>query len=751
MDQAFDSKLTFIGSKAENIKLIKELVDNAINCASNSRIKMNNEDDPIFDENYIESESYKNSKELIVEKTNQLLEFLKNSILYSSPRVQSFMIGDTTIGSIVGNVASLFYNGTNVTYLISNTMIPLEFIIVNDMCRMIGFEYKNPKNIYFEDMGEAQQRVIQEKETIEGSIQPFGHLTSGGSLANIEALWCSYWVKFIPLCIKDALQVEGDLKDAKDLLKIKEKYIYSNDFMECIEYKGDENNEIKLISLSNWDLLNLNSDEAVRLPFLVAKYCNLSVHQVYPIIKKYHPYSVGVFNYFTSHKINLPIYIIPESSHYSLGKAACLLGLGYETGVKEIVLDKNRRMNIDNVEKTLNECWINRTPVINITCICGSTQEGAVDHMDLILNLKEQYRNEKKLSFDIHVDGAFGAFFLTMIREDFKMLDLPTKKHNFIEITEEAKPMELYKSDLFESESILSNHMKKQLSLLKYADTVTIDCHKHGFINFTAGGIFFRNDKFKYILNVSPIYIGGNSIESTGIWGIEGSRNQQAVSAIYLTNSIMRPSKGGYGRLLKRSLLNSKLFYLGLLCFNELETTLFKVHTTTNDPSPSDLEYLRGRIFGSLENSDEIIFPNLNEINWDEGLLEKLSEIGPDTDIINYCFNPKNNTSYNNLHQLNKLIGNRFGNHNAPDIDLSLSSTMYGHSKGIDFINGLLTEMGIKESLPSSILETKIPFVRSVLMDPFVNETTNVSCFTNIFKLLKKEINSFILDNNLIN
>ena len=51
--------------------------------------------------------------------------------------------------------------------------------------------------------------------------------------------------------------------------------------------------------------------------------------------------------------------------------------------------------------------------------IVGTTEEGTVDPLDQIYEVKQEFAS-KGLFFHFHIDGAYGGYFVSMIREKQK-------------------------------------------------------------------------------------------------------------------------------------------------------------------------------------------------------------------------------------------------------------------------------------------------------------------------------------------
>src|ERR1044072_1733449 len=64
----------------------------------------------------------------------------------------------------------------------------------------------------------------------------------------------------------------------------------------------------------------------------------------------------------------------------------------------------------------------------------------------------------------------------------------------------------------------------------------------------------------------APYIEHGDAEPTVGIYGLEGSKPGAAVAAVYLAHKVIRPTKRGYGKIHRKSLLNCKRIYARLLC-----------------------------------------------------------------------------------------------------------------------------------------------------------------------------------------
>jgi len=138
-----------------------------------------------------------------------------------------------------------------------------------------------------------------------------------------------------------------------------------------------------------------------------------------------------------------------------------IVGIG-RNNVIDIPIDYAARMCIRNLEKKLENCVKTKTPVYMVVAIMGSTEQGAVDPLAEILQLRQKFEG-KGLSFVVHCDAAWGGYFASMLR------DLPT---------EDAKLQCLFNDPSYVPSMSLQSYTKTQLQAYGRADSITIDPHK---------------------------------------------------------------------------------------------------------------------------------------------------------------------------------------------------------------------------------------------------------------------------------
>ncbi|TAG60813.1 MAG: decarboxylase, partial [Oscillatoriales cyanobacterium] len=172
-----------MGPKGENAGVLETLIVEAIRDQADWRKNYHPKDPEHITEEIKQSPEYLQAMENFNEGYHSLLEFLKKSVPFFSMRYQGHMNWDLTMPSVVGYFAAMLYNPNNVAFEASTATTYLEIIVGNDLCLMLG--YKIPEN--------------------EEEIAPWGHITCGGTVANIEALWSARNLKFYPIALQQAV------------------------------------------------------------------------------------------------------------------------------------------------------------------------------------------------------------------------------------------------------------------------------------------------------------------------------------------------------------------------------------------------------------------------------------------------------------------------------------------------------------------------------------------------------------------
>ena len=495
----------FLGPKAENADVLERLVLEALRDCIYWRKNFHPEDEAIISERAKREDAFQDSVSLLQQELVNLLANLKRDIPFYSPRYAGHMLGDQLLSALVGYFAAMLHNPNNVSSEGSPATSQLEREVADQLARLLGYE------------GET-----------------WGHITSGGTVANCEALWVARNITFLPLAAQ-RLAVELDLDLELDL-------------------PGGEAASLRQLD-DPWRLVNLEVDAALALRGrLRARYRELrgvsaqeATRAIDEGLSKHSVSGRGIQGFFADpawrDRIEPGCVLMPTTAHYSLSKVTELLGLGRDQ-IEFVPVDDHFRMDMDSLATALSDCARRRRPVVAVVSILGNTEEGAVDHIHEIVDLREQF-SEKGLSFYHHCDGAWGGYVRTLLYDE--------------EGREVKEPGSIMKSlgvwppdDVFRS-----------FQAVPQTDSVTVDPHKLGYVPYPCGAIVFRNvaakeairaDAGSYIFRDEEGSGEGSDSGAIGRFILEGSKPGAAAAACWLAHKVVPLNQSGYGQLVGRSI-----------------------------------------------------------------------------------------------------------------------------------------------------------------------------------------------------
>jgi glutamate/tyrosine decarboxylase-like PLP-dependent enzyme len=669
-------KTWFLGPKGENAALLEELT-----CAVIARAARWREGDGVVGAASATSSA---AAGVLEQRVEQLLDYVQQRTVPAfSSRYQAHMGWDLLLPGIIGNLVGVLFPSNNVAYEGSPATTVLEMLVGYDLCRMLGYSVT--------PTGEEQ-------------VMSWGHLVGGGTIANIEALWAARNLKYLPLALRETL------KDAR------------YQAAQAVTVKQRSGKPRPLLDLSAWELLNLPLDESLSLPKRATSLLGENDRQDFEFAlnqQGLNQKSLLQFYLDASLKdVGPPRILLSHDNHYSLEKAAALLGLGQDSLIF-IEVDGAGRMKVDQLAQRLQECACSQVPVLAVVSNLGSTELGAVDDLCGILDLRRKLAGQPE--FMVHVDGAFGGYHASLLRDDFP-LEWPFKVDGASGVSLGAAPV---RSKDKVPEIGLSAAVRKQYEALPLADSIAVDPHKLGFLPYPSGAICYRNSALRDLTKFSAPYLGSvvpqairqvddRTDQFMGVFGVEGSKSGGAAAGVFLAHSLLRPSRSGYGRLSGKALYASKRVFAALASLNE-QSKLFGVAAAGTYP-PDEANYRRLVSLADLPDgalSDD-----------DRRLLE---ECGPDLNLLLYLFNFRlDEKSWNQdlvwMNVFNLLIYGQLDL--QPEAqekrELIVAQTIFSGREGTDFIKGMLGRLKVNADDLGS--KTELFAMRSAEWNPWITE-----------------------------
>ncbi|MCX6582009.1 MAG: pyridoxal-dependent decarboxylase [Candidatus Aminicenantes bacterium] len=682
----------FLGPKAENREFFKKLLSMGVDAHCRDR-KDYFPGDPKYITDYRKDEEYVASLEKLELDFNELLDELIGSVPFFSYRYQAHMNWDLTMPGLLGYFSAMLYNQNNVATEASPVTSQLESIVGNDLCKMLGFDVP----------------PVDDTE----AIRPWGHITCDGSIANFEGMWAARNLKFYPISLAKAVKNDFRMANAKGL---------------TVEYLGKP--EV-LINLDTWSLLNLNVDIVLGITEKIVNEYHISSDVISNAVEQYLIQSMGFIKFNREYLADIPqpVVIGTSTKHYSWPKNAAALGIGKNNFI-DISVDEDARMSIPDLRIKLDACFEQKQPVIMVVVVLGSTEQSAVDPLEEVLKLRDEYRR-MGMEFVVHVDSAWGGYFASILRG--KAEDLPTITDN--------DPDKQYTPAL-----AMSDYVTRQYECLPKVETITIDPHKAGYIPYPAGALCYRNKSMRNLIAfLAPEVYHGSLDANMGVFGIEGSKPGAAAAAVYLSHKTIRPDVSGYGKILGQALFNSKRFFSAVITMAD-EKDPFIVVPVQQIPAEKEqlppeeiekqLQYIKTHIVAKQN----------NELIRDEKAMALLKELGSDQIIITYGFNFKSkqgnlNTDPVKANEFNQKIFEKFSL--SPDSDrvketplIITTSEFDPNVYGETFVNNYMRRLGLNTTEPTPTMK----FISSTTMCPWLTATEKGNFIPTLIDVYKKSL-----------
>jgi tyrosine decarboxylase len=470
--------------------------------------------------------------------------------------------------------------------------------------------------------------------------QAWGNLTSGGTNANFQALWYARNLKSFPLAVKKVMP---------DLVK----------------------------GQSDQRLLNM---PVIRVLDLLDKVKN---SPKYEAVLRQTVKGIGV------DPKKLGKLLVPQSRHYSWDKAMDVFGIGIEN-IITIPVDKNYRMDIDALDRIIGNLAGKRIPILAVVSVLGSTEEGAVDETHRIAAMREKYAG-MGIGFYYHVDAAYGGYARSMF------IDGSGRFMSHEQVSKVAR--EEYRipgTAAWPAKSVYEAYRA-----VSEADSVTIDCHKLGYVPYPAGAVVFKDKRILAIQTFHAAYVQDLRAKkpvSIGQYVLEGSKPGAAAAAAWTAHSVLPLNKEGYGRLLGRTIKTANMFYESM---------------TKAQPFATQ----KGRKYRFV------------------------ALVRPDLNIVDYVIKEEGNPSLDAMNRLNRAIYDQcsFVSGDMMKKDFIVSKTVFSPEEygnvPLDFVRRCGFDDAEWQKTPSVLV------LRSVIMTPYLSDEVEFGAyFDRLVGIMRKVI-----------
>ncbi len=502
----------FLGPRGENAELLERLLTEALRDHVFWRRNHHPEDGFTIRETDKRRPGYDNAVATLTQELMGLLAELKRGVPFFSGRYKGHMAFEQTIASQVGYFAAMLYNPNNVAIEASPVTTRLELEVAAQLARMVGYE--------------------------RGAS--WGHLTSGGTVANFEALWVARNVIYFPLAARGA----------------------ADELALDLEVERADGSRAPLRSLELRELVNVHPEAAMDL--WEALWTGAPRAEVHTALQEHSLQHLGYQEYVArldrafGDPLPPSVVLVAATAHYSWEKIVRALGIGSNQLVF-IPVDDRYRLDPDALWETIQELTARNVPILACISVCGTTEESAVDRLDRVLEVRERARRELGVTFHLHSDACYGGYAASVIRGADGGLRSAEEIRDSIGLDPDP-----------DIEAWPTPGWVKSMEALSGADSITIDPHKLGYIPYPAGAILFRDKRARELVAVDPPYLlptqglGSSEDLFLGRFIFEGSKPGAAAASVWLSHKVLPLDERGYGHLVERTVAGARQLYRAL-------------------------------------------------------------------------------------------------------------------------------------------------------------------------------------------
>lgn len=483
----------FLGPYGENDALLEKLVVEFLRDHVYWRRNFHPEDPPAIPTHAAQHPDYKAFESRLRRELRQLSASLKRSVPFHSPRYIGHMASDLLLPGLVAQILTLPYNPNNVSEDAAPVTIDLEIKVGLQLARMLGY----PDDTRRPDCA-------------------FGHLTSGGTVANYQALRLALALKAFPVALR-AAAVPG------------------------LELPADD-----------WEAFNLGPSAGISLlerwQAWLAGQPARDRRRWRDAVQSQRLEHLGMVEFFARHhELKVPLVLAPITAHYSWSKGLKLLGLG--RGQLQLLPEKGMRLDADALEAALEHCERERQPVLMTVAVLGTTEYGTVDPVDAVVAARERFQ-QRGLGFSVHIDAAWGGYLATLFRNPDGSLRTRDEVGNG-----------------FSRFPLPEVHAA--FAALGQTDSVTVDPHKLGYLPYGAGAFICRDHRATALLAEAADYVFHDTratdymsrYRQLGQFVPEGSKSGAAAAAVYVTHQVLPLDHANFGRLPRQTVLAAEAFH----------------------------------------------------------------------------------------------------------------------------------------------------------------------------------------------
>jgi glutamate/tyrosine decarboxylase-like PLP-dependent enzyme len=181
---------------------------------------------------------------------------------------------------------------------------------------------------------------------------------------------------------------------------------------------------------------------------------------------------------------------------------------------------------------------------------CGTTEQGAVDDLQRIVEVRERAERELGVTFHIHSDACYGGYAASLTRApDGSRLTAAGVR------------------EICGGTHWPTDQWTRSVTALERADSVSIDPHKLGYVPYPAGAFLLKDRRGRELVATDPPYLALTTSRENGDAPVigrfifEGSKPGASAAATWLSHKTIPLNSSGHGRILASTLRAARDLY----------------------------------------------------------------------------------------------------------------------------------------------------------------------------------------------
>ncbi len=348
-------KSFFIGPQAENAPWVLEILEETIKQWVAWRKSLYPEDGEAISIDNQQHPDFIKNQEKISGAVKELMERLEKEVPTFPPRYIGHMVSEISVPALLGHMLTLLHNPNNIVTDVSLVGTEIELEAVSELAKMIGYSTETTR----------------------------GHFTSGGTIANIEAM------------------IRARARMARFLAAA------------TWEKVNKQNNQTLFEAAHiGWEAYDKITSETTEEEL---QFFHLLFSNPLDLAKS--------FEKAFETEYRGPVVLVSGSKHYSWPKGVMLLGLGNES-LWQLELDNKAKVCLTDLKNKISKAKNENRPIMMVASIAGTTELGDFDRIHEVADYLDELKEKEGIDIYHHVDAAYGGYFCSLPPRDDTLASL---------------------------------------------------------------------------------------------------------------------------------------------------------------------------------------------------------------------------------------------------------------------------------------------------------------------------------------